>query len=169
MTETTDKKIEFKNKIIEFYDSNKLKLYLLALVILIFIAVMFYIKYSNEKKNILISEKYTQASIYLASDKKDEAKKIYEEIILDKNDFYSILALNNLLEKKLTTDKNKIIEYFDILIKSVSKKDHRDLLNLKKALFLIKSSENQKGYKLLENLVKDNSTLRPIAEQLLEK
>ena len=105
MTETTDKKIEFKNKIIEFYDSNKLKLYLLALVILIFIAVMFYIKYSNEKKNILISEKYTQASIYLASDKKDEAKKIYEEIILDKNDFYSILALNNLLEKKLTTDK----------------------------------------------------------------
>ena len=74
-----------------------------------------------------------------------------------------------MLEKKLTTDKNKIIEYFDILIKSVSKKDHKDILNLKKALFLIKSSENQKGYKLLENLVKDNSTLRPIAEQLLEK
>ena len=41
--------------------------------------------------------------------KNEKSKIIYEEIILSKNQFYSILALNNILEKKLETDKNKIV------------------------------------------------------------
>ena len=39
-------------------------------------------------------------------------KILFEEIILSKNKFYSILALNTILEKKLEKDKNKIIKIF---------------------------------------------------------
>ena len=70
--------------------------------------------------------------LYLASENKDKAKKIYEEIILSKNDFYSILALNKIVEKNLVIEENKVLEYFNILEKSISSKDEKDLIILKK-------------------------------------
>ena len=68
----------------------------------------------------------------------DKAKKIYEEIILSKNKFYSILALNTIIEKNLIKDKEKILEFFEIVEKSNFKKDQKDLIALKKALYMIK-------------------------------
>ena len=62
-----------------------------------------------KKKNEIISEKYIQAGLYLSSNEMKNAKKIYEEIIESKNKFYSILALNTILEKNLeSNDKEKI-------------------------------------------------------------
>ena len=57
------------------------------------------IKYKNEKNNILIGEKYVEAGLKLSSNQTDKAKEIYEEIIYSKNNFYSILALNAIIEK----------------------------------------------------------------------
>jgi hypothetical protein len=169
MTDIIEKQIGFKEKLVEFYNANKLKLYCILFFIIIFFAIVFYFKFKSEQKNILISEKYIQAGIYLTSNKKDEAKKIYEEIILDNNEIYSILALNKILEKNLITDKQIILEYFDLLQKSISENELKDLINLKKALFLIKTSESQSGYDLLEKLVEKNSNLKSIAEQIIEK
>ena len=39
--------------------------------------------------------------------KKETAAKYYEEIILSKNKFYSVLALNAILEKELIKDKKR--------------------------------------------------------------
>ena len=61
------------------------------------------------------------------------------------------------------------MEYFDLLQKSISENELKDLINLKKALFLIKTSESQSGYDLLEKLVEKNSNLKSIAEQIIEK
>ena len=69
----------------------------------------------KEKKNNLISEKYIQAGLYLANGKKIESKNLYKEIVLSKNNFYSILALNTIIEKNLENDEGKVIEYFEIL------------------------------------------------------
>ena len=68
-----------------------------------------------EKKNEKISEQYIQAGIMLALNNNRESKKIYEDIILSKNKFYSILSLNTILEKNLEEDKNKIFYYFSVL------------------------------------------------------
>ena len=47
-----------------------------------------------------------EAGIYLSAKKNNEAKKLYEEIIIDKSEYiYSIMALNIIIEKKLISDK----------------------------------------------------------------
>ena len=123
----------------------------------------------NKKKSIKISQNYIEAGIYLASDNKEKAKKIYEDIILSKDNFYSILALNKILEKNLVIDKNQVIDYFDILEKSVSSINERDLIIFKKALYLIKNSEAKTGEDLMQNLIDQESSLTPIIQEILKK
>ena len=94
---------------------------------------------------------------------------MYEEIILSKNKFYSNLALNTILEKNLETDKNKILSHFEILEKLNISEEQLDLLNLKKALYLIKISKNKNAKKLLNNLIEKNSVFKNLAEEVLTK
>ena len=128
-----------------------------------------FIKINNEKKNVLISEKYIQAGLYLASNKLEKSKNIYEEIILSKNKSYSILSLNTILEKKLETDKNKILNYFKIIEELNSSEEQKDLVIFKKALFLINESDIQEGKKLLNDIIESNSKLKSLAEEILAK
>ena len=52
-------------------------------------------------------------------------KNSFREIILSKNSFYGILALNLILEKNLISDKNQILNYFEILIKNRQSKENK--------------------------------------------
>ena len=169
MEQKLDKKIEFTDRLFLFLKENKFKLLLLlGLLLIIFIGLILF-KNFQEKKNILISEKYIQAGIYLASEERKKSKKIYEEIILSKNPFYSILSLNTILEKELEKDKDKILQYFEILQNSPISKDQKDLLIIKKALFLKKTKETNAGKNLLENLKNSNSNFKGLAEEILSK
>ena len=55
----------------------------------------------------MIADKYLKAGIFLSNNNKDDAKNLYEEVVLSKNKFYSILALNVIIEKDLVKDKEK--------------------------------------------------------------
>ena len=103
----------------------------------------------------------------MTSEDKEVAKKIYQEIILSKNKFYSILALNSIIEKNLINDKEKILEYFNLLEKSAHSENQKDLIILKKALYLMKNSEVQESENLLKELVNKDSHIRKLAEELL--
>ena len=170
MEEKTDNNKEFKNKILSFYRQNKKKIYLLTIILLLIFITISFVKISQKKNNILISEKYVQAGLYLSANKNKESKALYEEIIFSKNKFYSILALNNLIENNLVSDKNEILNYFQIIEKINIPQEQRDLIVFKKALFLIKISNNKKdGNELLENLIKNNSKLNSLAKEVLNK
>ena len=82
----------------------------------------------------MISEKYIQAGLYLASKDEKKSKDLYEEVILSNNKFYSILALNTILEnlledisfeasdnkeKKVTIDRNFVKKQLDGFIKNM--------------------------------------------------
>tara|TARA_B100001057_G_scaffold492829_1_gene586051 strand:- start:2428 stop:2937 length:510 start_codon:yes stop_codon:yes gene_type:complete len=168
MEEKLNNKLELKTKLINFYNLNKVKIFTFILITIITLITIIFLKINDEKKNILLAEKYIQAGIFLTSNKSDEAKQIYEEIIFSKNKFYSILSLNTILEKNLISDKNKILEYFNILEKIISNKNNKDLIMLKKALYLIKESNTQEGRNLLKNLIENNSNLKIIAQEFLE-
>ena len=168
MDQSTEKKLVEKNKILNFYKNHKIKIYFTIFILLTVIISLIFFNYKNNKNNIIIGEKYIEAGLYLASNKNDKAKIIYEEIILSKNKFYSILALNTIIEKKLISDKNKILEYFDILQNRVSSKSSYDLIILKKALYLMNEMELQEGKDLLKNLEINNSSLKSIAKELLK-
>ena len=168
MDQSTEKKLVEKNKILDFYKNHKTKICFTIFTLLMVITSLIFFNYKNNKNNIIIGEKYIEAGLYLASNKNDKAKIIYEEIILSKNKFYSILALNTIIEKKLISDKSKILEYFDILQNRVSSKSSYDLIILKKALYLMNEMELQEGKDLLKNLEINNSSLKSIAKELLK-
>ena len=167
MDQSEENNKELKDKILNFYSLNKLKIFFTILIIILVIFTFFFMKFTNEKKNIIIGEKYIKAGLYLASSDMSKAKTIYEEIILSENNFYSILSLNTIIEKNLVSDKNKIIDYFKTLEKSITSKDQKDLIKLKKALFLFKESEIEAGNSLLKELIEENSNLKKIAQDLI--
>tara|TARA_Y100001958_G_C21064904_1_gene426494 strand:+ start:304 stop:813 length:510 start_codon:yes stop_codon:yes gene_type:complete len=169
MDQSLENKINLKTRIIDFYNFNKIKIFFLVIILIISLISLLFIKQNETKKNILIAEKYVEAGVYLASNNPENATKLYEEIILSKNKFYSILALNKVIEKTLISDKNIILEYFNILENSISKGDQKDLIIFKKALFLIKNSENQEGKNLLEKLISKNSIFKTVSQELLGK
>tara|TARA_B100000941_G_C28505648_1_gene557127 strand:+ start:361 stop:867 length:507 start_codon:yes stop_codon:yes gene_type:complete len=168
MDQELDKKIEFIDRIISFFKNNKRKIIILLLIIFLIIFSIIIFKTYEKRKNLLISEKYIQAGIYLNLDKKNDAKKLLDEIISSKNSFYSILSLNLILERELVSDNNKILEYFDLIEKNTKNKSQNDLLILKKALYLIKISQIKEGQSLLKQLVKNNSKYKNIAKEIIE-
>jgi len=169
MEQNLNNKKDFKNKIIFLYKNNKLKIYSLVTILLIALFSMTILKIINEKTNNLMSEKFVKAGLYLSSNNREKSKDLYEEIILSKNKFYSILALNTILEKDLVTDKNKIFQYFKIVEELNKPQEQTDLVIFKKALYLIKISNIKEGNKLLKKLIDENSQIKLLAEEILAK
>ena len=169
MENNIENKIELKDKINSFYKEYKVKIILLICIFFIFLIIIFALKINFEKKNKLISEKYITAGLYVASNEIEKSKQIFEEIILSKNKFYSILALNSILEKNLVTDKKKMLSYFEIVENVIENEEQLELLMFKKALYLIKNSEIEEGNKLINTLIKKNSKYNSLFEELLVK
>ena len=104
------------------------------MIIVVSVSVIFLNIY-NKKQNSLIAEKYIQAGIFLSMEENEKSKKIYEDIILSKNKFYSILSLNTILEKNLEEDKNKILYYFSVLESLNLSIEQQNLIKFKKSLY----------------------------------
>jgi hypothetical protein len=166
MEQNTDNKTELKDRIINFYSRSKLLLYSAACTLIIAIIIGLFVSTNIKKKNYLIAEKYIEAGIYLASNKREKSKNIYEEIILSKNKFYSILALNIILEKNLILDKKKILNYFQLVQDSNKSKEYKDLIIFKKALYMLKSGSLKEGNTLLKKLIDEKSKLKSLAEEI---
>ena len=167
MEQKIDKSFENKNKFLLILKENKIKIICILFIFLISALIVIFYKLNEQKKNTLISEKYIQAGLQLSADKKEKSKKILENIILSKNEFYSVLALNTLLEKNLEKDEKKIISYFEILEDLSLPKEQKDLVIFKKALFLIKIFKVDEGKNLLKKLIKENSNYKSLSEEIL--
>ena len=169
MEQNVNNKIELKDKLISFYNTNKYKLFVIMGVLTIIFISFFFLKFNSEKKNSLVAEKYIKAGLYLSENKRDQSKNLYEEIILSKNKFYSVLALNSILEKDLISDENKILDYF-LLVEKINKSEERgDLLIFKKALYFIKIGNIKEGNDLLKNLIDKESTLKILAQEIISE
>ena len=77
------------------------------------------------------------------------------------------MSLNTILEKELVTDKNKILDFFDIIEKINITQNQRDLIIFKKALFLIKTGSIQEGKKILNVLIEQESELKFLAAEVI--
>ncbi len=138
------------------------------ILIIITISIIF-VKFKNERENTLVAEKYVKAGIYLSKDQKNNAIILLEEIVLSKNSFYSILALNTIIEKNLISDHKKIISYIVLTEEIIKSNEQEELLLFKKALYLIKNSKNLEGEKLLKDLINKNSKLKFLAKEAITK
>ena len=166
--ELDNNKVELKDRIFLFFKKNKFKILIFFAIFIIFSIIVIVQNIIKEKENNLISEKYVQAGLYLSSGEKERSFKIFEEIILSKNNFYSVLALNTILEKELTKDKEKILGFFKIAEQLDIDRNRKDLIAFKKALYLLKDSDFEDGNKILRKLIETDSELKIYAEEILD-
>lgn len=169
MESETKDKIELQDKLANFYKSNKIKIFITISFFIVILIVFTFFKINFEKKNNLIAENYIKAGIYLVSGEKEKSKTIYDEIIYSNNKFYAILALNTILEKDLINEKKKIIEYFNLVEGLNLSINQKDLISFKKALYFIKSKQFKEGKNILEDLIKKNSKLKSLAEEVISE
>ena len=165
MEQKLETKVTLREKMINFFQFHKVKIFISLCIILIVSITTIFIQQKKEKNNILIAEKYVQAVLNLSQKKESKAKNLLDEIILSGNKFYSVLALNRIIEKNLENKNEKILEYFNILENLDFNEDELDLLKFKKALFLLKISKNLEGNNLLERLIKKDSKFKKLAEE----
>ncbi len=163
-----DKNLEFTEKLKLFFKEQKIKIILISCTCVLITIIFLVMKVFQERENILISEKFIKANIFLSTQNEDKSKELYEEIIKSKNKFYSILALNTILEKELENNEDVIINYFDILQDLPIPPEQKDLLIFKKALYLIQISKTEEGETLLRRLSNSNSYLKNISDQILD-
>ena len=144
---------------------KKLLLSILFIIIAI-LSAMIFLNYYQDNQNEKISEKYIKAGIYLSSKDKEKSKSIYKEIIFSKNKFYSILALNNIIENDLEENNDEVLKFFEIVQKINITPEQRNLVKLKKALYFKKISRDTEGNKLLEEIIADNSIWKETALEI---
>ena len=169
MDQEINKETDLKEKIIFLFKNNKKKIYLLLSFFSILIIAVFFINNLKEKKDRLVSERYIEASIKLSQEKIEDAKILFEEVVNSKNKFYSILALNVIIEKNLLSDKKEILNYFRILEEMNLSKEQKDLVLFKKALYLNKITKNQEGNKYFKYLIDSDSAFKDLSKEIIEK
>ena len=110
-----------KSRLRKFYDSNKILIFTSILLLIISIgSITFYLE-SKNKKNILLSEDYIQARVYLESNNKAKATTILREIIFANNSTYSVLSFFLILNQNLITDYKELTILFNQKASSMAK------------------------------------------------
>ncbi len=142
----------------------------LVLVLIILSGLLLIFFEDHKKKEIQkISEQYIKAGIHLSNEEKEKSKNIFKKIIKKKNKFYSPLALNIILDNNLEKNEKEILELFLIVEKIDLEKEERNLVKLKKALYLKKIFKEELGNKILNEIISDNSIWKNSALNILEK
>ena len=104
----------------------------------------------------------------LDNGKNKEAEKILSNLIMNNDSIYSSLSLFLIIEKEVISDKDVILNYFDLILSGNSlKKEDINLLKLKKAIFLSDINKEQEIIELLNPLINDNSVWRVQALKFL--
>mgnify|MGYP001286029667 CR=1 FL=1 len=158
-----------QNRISFFINKNKKKILISTILIILLCLSLIFFQINNNRKNILLSEKFMNAQIYLSIDKKIKALNIYEELIKSKNKFYSNMALNMIIENDLEKDSSIVLNYFEIIENITKDNKQKDLINFKKALYLIEISKAGEGKKILQKLSDKESDLKFMIDEILEE
>tara|TARA_A100000164_G_C21713551_1_gene679414 strand:+ start:170 stop:673 length:504 start_codon:yes stop_codon:yes gene_type:complete len=161
-----EKEISSLVKVENFIKENKNILLVILTLITFFLIGISYLNYYQKSKNEIVSEKFVQAGIYLSLNQQEKSKKIYKEIISSKNKFYSLLALNQIIDNELEQNNEEILELFNIVESTKIEKEQKNLVKLKKALYLIKISKDSEGKKLLNEIISDNSIWKEAASEI---
>ena len=125
-----------KSRFKKFYESNKILIFSIISVLIIFIASFIFYTESKEKKKIFLADSYIDAKIYLQNKEKNKAKDILKSIINSNDSTYSLLSLFLILDENLISDQEELSRLFDQILKSNEfEKEIKNLIIFKKLLF----------------------------------
>ena len=148
-------------------DNLKIILSFFFTVIIVLIVYFWFNQVSENKKNEL-SESFIDAKILLTKKKQDKALNILEKIIKKKDNTYSVLSLYLIIDNDLEKDNNKILNYFDdiLSIRSLAKED-KNLISLKKGIFISNFGNEQDILNVLNPIINSNSVWKIQATKFL--
>ena len=166
----SNEKIEknlFDNVILKIKQNPKL-IFLILVILISISAGIFLFQDKEKKKNIFISNQFNKAKILINKKQTEQAKDILEEIIQDKNKFYSPLSLYLIIENNLEEDPKKTLELFDKVISNNKIDDeNKNLILIKKGLFFSSLNDEQNMLKTLNPIVNSDSAWRVQAIKIL--
>ena len=167
-SENLENKTNISTKFIDKIKSYKKIILSIIILLLIILSSLFYLNFKAEKNLILFSDKFNSAKILLREKKENEAKEILNNLINEKNSFYSPLALFFIIENKLEQKTEIIIESFDkiLTINSIDK-ENINLIKLKKSIYLINLGDEQKALETLKPIINSDSVWRENALKIL--
>ena len=157
-----------KSRIKKFYESNKIFIFSLILILIIlFGSLSFYLE-NQERKKILISGNYIQAKIYLENGNKNEALNTLKKVIFANDPTYSTLSFFLILNQNLISDYKEISALYDHLLENNNfEKELRNLLIYKKSLFSSNSVSETELLETIKPLLNTDTLWKPHALLLL--
>ena len=155
-------------KIKNFFIKNKKYLItILSLIILIIFAFFVYNEMQN-KKNKNLAEKYNYIIINFESADKSKFKKELVEIIYEKNETYSPLALYFIIDNEIKSSNEEINEFFDVIINETKlDKEIKNLITYKKGLFNSDFENENNLINILNPVINSNSVWKSHALYLM--
>ena len=157
-----------KSRIKKFYESNKIFIFSLILILIIlFGSLSFYLE-NQERKKILLSENYIQAKIYLENGNNNEALNTLKKVIFANDSTYSTLSFFLILNQNLISDYKEISALYDHLLENNNfEKELRNLLIYKKSLFISNSVSETELLEITKPLLNTDTLWKPHALLLL--
>ena len=157
-----------KSKLKKFYESNKILIYLFIFILIILFGYFSYYLDSKEKKEILLSENYVEAKIYLENENKVEALNLLKNAIFANDATYSTLSFFMILDQNLIKDYDEVTSLFDhLLANNKFDREIRNLLVYKKALLSSNYVNESELLAELKPLLNKETLWRPHALLLL--
>ena len=158
-----------RNEIIKnFFVTNKKKI--ISLLVAIILLALFYFAFDviNKKNKVKLSDKYNSLLTNYISGNKTNIEKEMVKIIETKDKTYSPLALYFLLDNDLIDSKDKINNFFDILINETNLDNEiTNLIIYKKALYNSDFETENNLIKILNPIINSDSIWKPQALYLL--
>ena len=157
-----------KSRLKEFYEVNKILIYLVILILIIAIASVGFYSEVKKKKEILLSDKYLVAKVYLENSDKNKATNILKSVIFDNDSTYSTLSLFLILNENLIVDQRELSNLFDHVLKNNKfEKEVKNLIIFKKALFQSNFVSELELLEAVKPLINTDTVWKPHALLLL--
>ena len=155
-------------KIRNFFVKNR-KILLVILIVMVG-TLIGYFAYSEYKENqkLKISDQYNSIMTEYSEKNKEETRNSLVELIYENDSTYSPLSLYFIIDNRLITEKKKINDLFDNIIKKTSlDKEIQNLLIYKKALYNADNSKENELLDILKPIINSESVWKSQALYLM--
>ena len=155
-------------KIKNFFVNNKNKIIIIFSFSIILLIGYFVYQEIDKRNKVKISDQYNNSKINYYLGNKENIENIMIEIIKEKDESYSPLALYFLLDNKIIDSKDKINNLFDLVINEISHdKEIKNLNIYKKALYNSEHASETDLIKILNPIINSDSVWESHALYLL--
>ncbi|MDC0150958.1 hypothetical protein OAI89_02590 [Candidatus Pelagibacter sp.] len=155
-------------KIKNFFVDNKKTLITISLLIVAILISFYSFQIYKEKQKEHLSKKYNNAVISFNNGDKSKTLLLMKEVIENKDNTYSPLALYFLIDNNLIENKKEINNFFNLIINKVSLENEiRNLIIYKKALFNADVVDENQLIDILKPVINSKSVWRSHALYLI--